>query len=136
MGFFLLSFCEPFAIFPYFMRAVRLAVIFKAQNEYQITKTKPTKWFKLIKEAFLMKLTLLYALVLLLISIILFCIPSVREIWPSYNITNCFVSNLADSLTGNNNFNIHVNTTLIMLIIMSFVECLLLVLAIYFIRNI
>jgi signal transduction histidine kinase len=58
-------------------------------------------------------------------------------VWPSYNIANCFVDNLADGIIEKNTeFNLHVNSTLIMMQVLSFFECLMLVLAIYFIRNI
>ena len=68
IGLTLLTICEPLSMLPYYLRSIRLYVIFRAQDYYFKNKKKPINWFKYIKERSLIKVCLGVTLVLAIIT--------------------------------------------------------------------
>lgn len=54
---------------------------------------------------------------LALFAVLLAMIPFVRLYFPSYNIANCFVCALSNSVINNKNFDAHANATLLFLMV-------------------
>ena len=103
LGFFLLFICEPLILLPYLLRSIRLYWIFKAQDYYFKNKHKPTKWFKLIREQYLIKITMIIMTVLIVATVIPFSATSyLRKVFPSYNIETCMVGDLGKRKTTEN----------------------------------
>lgn len=103
-GFLLLTICEPLALLPYMLRSIRIYVIFRAQNYYFLKKRKPIKWFKWIKEASLIKVTIFYVVTFTLLSLLLFIIylnnSKVLIYIPSYTVQACYFEYLGNSRTS------------------------------------
>ncbi|CDW78152.1 protein kinase domain containing protein [Stylonychia lemnae] len=98
IGLTLLTVCEPLSVIPYYLRSLRLYVIFRAQDYYFKNQKKPKAWFNYIKERQLIKLTLIITGILLAISLVLFLIYQFggKEVelfiyTPSYNVEVCYL---------------------------------------------
>lgn len=77
---------------------------------------------------------------LLLITFVLFfCNDYTRKVFPSYNVQVCFLKSLSDFGPDNSHdgsFNEYINVTLTFLIMFSFLENVILILCIFFLRDI
>jgi hypothetical protein len=100
IGLTVLTICEPLSVIPYYLRSLRLYVIFRAQDYYFKNLKKPNNWFKYIKERVLIKLTLILTGILAGITTVLFLIYSFGDksdlkvfmYTPSYNVQICYIN--------------------------------------------
>lgn len=90
---------EPMVLIPYWLRTVRIYVIFKAQEFYFKNKRKPEKsWFTWIRESVLVKLCLLFLTGMFMLSLGLFLLfhfsDAKIEYLPSYTVYMCFMNGM------------------------------------------
>lgn len=127
------------SLIPYYLRSLRLYVIFKAQEFYFREKRKPHRWFKYIKEAALIKITLLFILLLGLITAALYLGYAIggkgtkESVYtPSYNVDACYI----DDTEVDKYLEAHINASLTYIIVFHFLECMGLLYSIHKLTNI
>ena len=128
---------------PYWLRTIRIYVIFKAQEHYFRYKQKPdSTWFKSIKESLMFKISLIFIGVLFLISLGFFgmsFLPNSASLYfPSYTVYICFINGICnkDLDADPSVIEKHVNYTLMWLLIINLMGNFFFVSCIFKLRNI
>jgi hypothetical protein len=132
------------ALIPYWLRTVRIYVIFKAQEFYFKNKKKPEKsWFTWIRETVLVKLCLLFLMGMFMLSLGLFLVfqfsDAKIEYLPSYTVYMCFMNGMCKPdrySDAKSEIVSHVNYTLYFLIVSNLIINCLFLTSIFKLRNI
>lgn len=135
---------EPMSVIPYWMRTIRIYVIFKAQEHYFRYKQKPdSTWFKSIKEPLMFKISIIFIAVLFLLCLLLFglsFIPGLNANYiylPSYSIYMCFMNGICNPEKSMRvSLEHHVNITILWLLVINLFGNFFFVTCIFKLRNI
>ena len=132
----LLSVCEPLCVIPYYLRTIRLYVIYKAQDFLFKKQKKPVGWFKYIKERTLIRINLAIAAILALVTIALYLGYALGDsqvflYLPAYNVQVCYSSS-----TDLHGITLHSNISVTLIMLVHTLQCLLLLYSIHKLRHI